>query len=179
MRFAVLRHGVIPAGRGGKLKTLVQSVGDRLLSGPLPDGFAPVSATLMGFAVVLTVATGLDYVIQAVRLRAGCGAPAHDGSTDGIGARPRTGRRALVGRGRRSPPRNHLTAGLLAATVRGGRCERRAAGWVRRLRHRSQGHPSRACRPGRARVGRPGRTDYGRAARDGRGNAAVPIGASG
>lgn len=71
MRFAVLRHGVIPAGRGGKLKTLVQSVAIGLYLVPLPDAFAPVSATLMGIAVVLTVVTGLDYVIQAVRLRAG------------------------------------------------------------------------------------------------------------
>ena len=31
LRFAVLRHGVIPAGRGGKLKTLVQARCDRLL----------------------------------------------------------------------------------------------------------------------------------------------------
>ena len=29
LRFWVLRHGVIPASRGGKLKTLLQSVGDR------------------------------------------------------------------------------------------------------------------------------------------------------
>ena len=29
LRFAVLRHGVIPASRGGKLKTLVQAVADR------------------------------------------------------------------------------------------------------------------------------------------------------
>ncbi len=71
MRFAVLRHGVIPAGRGGKLKTLVQSVAIGLYLVPLPDGFAPFSAALMGLAVVLTVATGLDYVVQAVRLRAG------------------------------------------------------------------------------------------------------------
>jgi len=71
MRFAVLRHGVIPAGRGGKLKTLVQSVAIGMYLVPLPDAFAPVSATLMGIAVVLTVVTGLDYVIQAVRLRAG------------------------------------------------------------------------------------------------------------
>lgn len=73
MRFAVLRHGVIPAGRGGKLKTLVQSVAIGLYLIPFPDGFAPVSATLMALAVVLTVVTGLDYVVQAVRLRAGVG----------------------------------------------------------------------------------------------------------
>lgn len=71
MRFAVLRHGVIPAGRGGKLKTLVQSVAIGLYVFPLPDGFAPFSATLMGLAVALTVLTGLDYVVQAVRLRSG------------------------------------------------------------------------------------------------------------
>ena len=71
MRFAVLRHGVIPAGRGGKLKTLVQSLAIGLYLAPLPEGFAPFSAALMALAVVLTVATGLDYVIQAVRLRAG------------------------------------------------------------------------------------------------------------
>ncbi|PTR26620.1 CDP-diacylglycerol--glycerol-3-phosphate 3-phosphatidyltransferase [Rhodococcus sp. OK519] len=71
MRFAVLRHGVIPAGRGGKLKTLVQSVAIGLYLVPLPDAFMPLSATLMGIAVLLTVATGLDYVVQAVRLRSG------------------------------------------------------------------------------------------------------------
>ncbi|WP_370654883.1 CDP-diacylglycerol--glycerol-3-phosphate 3-phosphatidyltransferase [Prescottella sp. R16] len=75
MRFAVLRHGVIPAGRGGKLKTLVQSVAIGFYLAPLPDGFAPFTAGLMGLAVVLTVATGLDYVVQAVRLRAGVGRP--------------------------------------------------------------------------------------------------------
>lgn len=73
MRFAVLRHGVIPAGRGGKLKTLVQAAAIGFYLAPLPDGFAPFSATLMALAVVLTVVTGLDYVIQAVRLRAGAG----------------------------------------------------------------------------------------------------------
>ncbi|RVW03911.1 CDP-diacylglycerol--glycerol-3-phosphate 3-phosphatidyltransferase [Rhodococcus xishaensis] len=73
VRFAVLRHGVIPAGRGGKLKTLVQTLAIGLYLIPLPDGFAPVTATLMGLAVILTVVTGLDYLIQAIRLRAGVG----------------------------------------------------------------------------------------------------------
>lgn len=73
MRFAVLRHGVIPAGRGGKLKTAVQAVAIGFYLLPLPDAVAPFSAALMGLAVLLTVATGLDYVVQAVRLRAGAG----------------------------------------------------------------------------------------------------------
>jgi CDP-diacylglycerol--glycerol-3-phosphate 3-phosphatidyltransferase len=71
MRFAVLHHGVIPAGRGGKLKTLVQSLAIGLYLIPFPDGFASTRAIVMGLAVVLTVVTGIDYVVQAIRLRAG------------------------------------------------------------------------------------------------------------
>jgi CDP-diacylglycerol---glycerol-3-phosphate 3-phosphatidyltransferase len=69
LRFWVIRHGVIPASRGGKLKTLTQGVAVGMyilvLTGPL----ASTRAWLMGAAVVLTVATGLDYVRQAVVLR--------------------------------------------------------------------------------------------------------------
>ncbi|WP_042394220.1 CDP-diacylglycerol--glycerol-3-phosphate 3-phosphatidyltransferase [Streptacidiphilus carbonis] len=69
MRFWVIRHGVIPASRGGKLKTLTQGIAVGMyvlvLSGPL----ASARAWLMGVAVLLTVGTGLDYVRQAVVLR--------------------------------------------------------------------------------------------------------------
>ncbi|HEX3591027.1 MAG TPA: CDP-diacylglycerol--glycerol-3-phosphate 3-phosphatidyltransferase [Pseudonocardiaceae bacterium] len=70
LRFWVIRHGVIPASRGGKAKTLVQivAIGAYLL--PLPGWFDPVRFVLMGIAVVLTVVTGIDYVIRAIRLRA-------------------------------------------------------------------------------------------------------------
>jgi CDP-diacylglycerol--glycerol-3-phosphate 3-phosphatidyltransferase len=70
LRFWVIRHGVIPASRGGKAKTLVQivAIGAYLL--PFPDWFQAVRLVLMGLAVVLTVVTGIDYVIRAVRLRA-------------------------------------------------------------------------------------------------------------
>lgn len=71
VRFAVIRHGVIPAGRGGKVKTLVQSVAIGMYLFPLPDEVRFASVTLMGLAVVLTVYTGLDYVVQAIRLRRG------------------------------------------------------------------------------------------------------------
>lgn len=71
VRFAVIRHGVIPAGRGGKVKTLVQSVAIGMYLFPLPDEVRFVSVTLMGIAVFLTVYTGLDYVVQAIRLRRG------------------------------------------------------------------------------------------------------------
>ncbi len=69
LRFWVIRHGVIPASRGGKAKTLAQIAAIVLYLLPLPDGVEPVRWVLMGFALVLTVATGLDYVFRAVKLR--------------------------------------------------------------------------------------------------------------
>ncbi len=68
LRLAVVRRGVIPAGRGGKLKTLVQSVAIAVLLLPLSGAFATAGLWLMYVAAVLTVVTGLDYVVQAARL---------------------------------------------------------------------------------------------------------------
>jgi len=70
LRFWVIRHGVIPASRGGKAKTLVQIVGIVFYLLPFPDWFNVVRWIVIGAAVVLTVVTGIDYVIRAVRLRA-------------------------------------------------------------------------------------------------------------
>jgi CDP-diacylglycerol--glycerol-3-phosphate 3-phosphatidyltransferase len=70
LRFWVIRHGVIPASRGGKAKTLVQVLAIGLYLLPLPSFLEPVAIVLMGAAVVLTIVTGVDYVIRAVRLRA-------------------------------------------------------------------------------------------------------------
>jgi len=69
LRFWVIRLGVIPASRGGKLKTLVQSVAIGLYLLPLQDSLATVAAWTMAAAVVLTVVTGLDYVARALALR--------------------------------------------------------------------------------------------------------------
>ncbi|WP_228002641.1 CDP-diacylglycerol--glycerol-3-phosphate 3-phosphatidyltransferase [Nocardia australiensis] len=68
LRLAVVRRGVIPAGHGGKLKTLVQSVAIAVLLLPLAGGFATAGMVLMYVAVALTVLTGLDYVGQAARV---------------------------------------------------------------------------------------------------------------
>ncbi|MFL6128503.1 MAG: CDP-diacylglycerol--glycerol-3-phosphate 3-phosphatidyltransferase [Mycobacteriales bacterium] len=74
LRFWVIRHGVIPASRGGKLKTLLQSVAIGLYLLPLQDALATVAAVTMGLAVVVTVVTGVDYVARALALRrAGAG----------------------------------------------------------------------------------------------------------
>jgi phosphatidylglycerophosphate synthase len=57
------------AGRGGKLKTVAQSVAAILYLLPLPGWAEPVAWVVMGIAFVLTVVTGLDYVWQAWKLR--------------------------------------------------------------------------------------------------------------
>jgi CDP-diacylglycerol--glycerol-3-phosphate 3-phosphatidyltransferase len=71
LRFIVIRHGVMPAGRGGKAKTVAQSLAILIYIAPLPDPVQPVAKVAMGVAVVLTVATGLDYMFQAYRMREG------------------------------------------------------------------------------------------------------------
>ena len=71
LRLAVVRRGVIPAGRGGKLKTLVQSVAIAVLLLPLSGLFATAGLWLMYVAAALTVVTGLDYIVQAARLWSG------------------------------------------------------------------------------------------------------------
>lgn len=67
LRLVVLRRGVIPASRGGKLKTLVQAVAIGLFVLPLAGGWLTAAWVLMLAAVVLTVATGVDYFVSAVR----------------------------------------------------------------------------------------------------------------
>lgn len=70
LRFWVIEHGVIPASRGGKAKTLVQTVAIAMYLADLPWAWWDVTkAVVMGVAVVLTVVTGIDYAIRAWRLR--------------------------------------------------------------------------------------------------------------
>lgn len=69
LRFVVIRHGVMPAGRGGKTKTVLQTVTLVLLMLPLPDLWSWLTTTLLAATVVVTLATGLDYLASAVRLR--------------------------------------------------------------------------------------------------------------
>ena len=68
LRFIVLRHGVIPASPGGKLKTMLQSIGIGWLLLPLPDPLAEIGLWVIYAAMVVTVVTGIDYVIRAIRL---------------------------------------------------------------------------------------------------------------
>ena len=80
MRLWLVRAGVVlPAGQGGKLKTVVQTVALgmlvlplRMFSGawePLGEGLWWIAITLMGVAVALTVVTGADYVRKTLSAR--------------------------------------------------------------------------------------------------------------
>ncbi|MFJ4832760.1 CDP-diacylglycerol--glycerol-3-phosphate 3-phosphatidyltransferase [Streptomyces sp. NPDC088747] len=69
LRFVVIRYGVIPASRGGKMKTLVQGTAVGMYVLALTGPLATLRFWVMAAAVVLTVVTGLDYVRQAIVLR--------------------------------------------------------------------------------------------------------------
>jgi CDP-diacylglycerol--glycerol-3-phosphate 3-phosphatidyltransferase/cardiolipin synthase len=73
LRFFVIRYGVIPASRGGKLKTVVQTVAIFLYILPL-SSIAPwlgvVAFVVMMAALAITLWTGGEYVIEALKLRA-------------------------------------------------------------------------------------------------------------
>jgi CDP-diacylglycerol--glycerol-3-phosphate 3-phosphatidyltransferase len=71
MRFLMLRYGVMAANRGGKIKTVLQSVALILYLLPLPTS-GPVhwfAVIVMAAAFIVTVLTGLDYIWEAVKLR--------------------------------------------------------------------------------------------------------------
>ena len=71
MRFFLLRYLVLPASKGGKLKTVLQTAAIAVFLLPLhslPGWVAVIAWVLMVVAVVLTVVTGLDYVRTAVRV---------------------------------------------------------------------------------------------------------------
>ncbi|WP_043109284.1 CDP-diacylglycerol--glycerol-3-phosphate 3-phosphatidyltransferase [Paraoerskovia marina] len=71
MRFVLIRYEVMPASRGGKIKTVLQTVAITLYLLPLfvlPDWIGWAAAAFMGAALVVTVATGLDYAAQGRRI---------------------------------------------------------------------------------------------------------------
>ncbi|MEC5190579.1 MULTISPECIES: CDP-diacylglycerol--glycerol-3-phosphate 3-phosphatidyltransferase [unclassified Arthrobacter] len=73
LRFFVIRYGVMPASRGGKLKTVIQTVAIFLYVLPLAS-VAPwlggVAFAVMMAALAITVWTGGEYVVEALKLRA-------------------------------------------------------------------------------------------------------------
>lgn len=69
MRFWVIRYGVIAASRGGKAKTALQILAIAWYLWPFPEPVDAVAQWIMAVAVLVTVVTGLDYALRALRLR--------------------------------------------------------------------------------------------------------------
>jgi CDP-diacylglycerol---glycerol-3-phosphate 3-phosphatidyltransferase len=67
LRFWVIRRGVIAASRGGKAKTMLQIVAISLYV--LPWHLDLLREVVLGAALVVTVVTGVDYAVRAIRLR--------------------------------------------------------------------------------------------------------------
>jgi len=79
LRAAVIRHTVVPASKGGKLKTVLQTVALTVLVAPLPALLTTVGYVIMAAAVLVTLVTGVQYTIAilgaARRHRAGVTGP--------------------------------------------------------------------------------------------------------
>jgi CDP-diacylglycerol--glycerol-3-phosphate 3-phosphatidyltransferase len=76
LRFAVIRRGVIAASQGGKLKTMLQIIAICLYVLPPSLGVpALAKEVVMGAALVVTLVTGVDYTVRAMRMGRSSPAP--------------------------------------------------------------------------------------------------------
>lgn len=66
-RFVVIKGGVIPANRGGKIKTMVQNFAAGFYILPLSASLYWFRELFMGAALILTVVTGIWYLVEASR----------------------------------------------------------------------------------------------------------------
>lgn len=72
LRFVVIRYGVMAASKGGKLKTVLQTVAIFVYLLPLTPAtpwLSIVALIVMLAALAVTVVTGVDYVVKAMALR--------------------------------------------------------------------------------------------------------------
>jgi CDP-diacylglycerol--glycerol-3-phosphate 3-phosphatidyltransferase len=72
LRFVVIRYGVMAASKGGKLKTVLQTVAIFVYLLPVTPAtpwLSAVALLVMLVALAVTVVTGVDYVVKAVQLR--------------------------------------------------------------------------------------------------------------
>jgi CDP-diacylglycerol--glycerol-3-phosphate 3-phosphatidyltransferase len=61
-RLAVIKDGVIPASKSGKIKALLQNFGVGFYIMPLPEAVYPLRDGLMAVAVLLTIWSGFQYI---------------------------------------------------------------------------------------------------------------------
>ena len=71
LRMLVLRHGLLPATRGGKVKCLTQNLVVVLYLLPLSPAAQVLRLPALVVAVACTVVTGMDYLVRGLRLRSG------------------------------------------------------------------------------------------------------------
>lgn len=64
MRFWVINHGVIPASRGGKVKTASQIVAIVAFLIPVSGWVDLVAQMSLGVALAMTIVTGIDYALK-------------------------------------------------------------------------------------------------------------------
>lgn len=72
LRFVVIRYGVMAASKGGKLKTVMQTVAIFVYLLPVTPAVSWLSIlahVIMLAALAVTVVTGIDYVVKAWQLR--------------------------------------------------------------------------------------------------------------
>ena len=66
-RLAVIKRGVIPANRGGKIKSAFQSFGVGFFMLPMPESLYWFRDGFIAIAIILTIVTGFNYVRLALK----------------------------------------------------------------------------------------------------------------
>ncbi len=69
-RFVQLRQGnVVPASKGGKMKTALQTLAVALYLCPLPEWMSIPSQVVMYAALIVTVYTGIQYIVDSRKVQ--------------------------------------------------------------------------------------------------------------
>ena len=76
MRLAILRYAVMPASKGGKLKTVLQTLAVTLYILPLSGAWDWAAHVAMAAALIVTVVTGIQYLLDSRRQTPPTPAPA-------------------------------------------------------------------------------------------------------
>lgn len=67
-RMALVRRGiVVPASKGGKLKTVLQTIAVAMYIAPFTGMFQTIAVAVMIIAVVQTVVTGVQYILDSLK----------------------------------------------------------------------------------------------------------------